>query len=270
MSRVTLWHRTPAAHLPDIEVEGLRTRIDLSARLGPVGDFDAAAPGRFAHGRRVSGWLAREQADTAAVRAQCGAGLVSFTVDPAKAVAQPASLRVRDPQVAWAAARPLRDWLAEAAAGAALPLDLEVHQDQPVRAKLVAIHAPTFAADELGVHAPLVAALADTDRLAAKVLVHLLLAASDGDADTAAYRAACALAWRDVPDAADLARRVGRAEAAAVIEAVLVEQADEAPACVAELTGLVDALQAEATAQDMTFDDVMLARSEQALDRITA
>jgi phosphoserine phosphatase SerB len=62
VDRVTLYHRTALVNLPLIEVDGLRTRIDLSDRLGPVGDFDAAATGRFARGRRVSGWTSRAHA----------------------------------------------------------------------------------------------------------------------------------------------------------------------------------------------------------------
>jgi hypothetical protein len=71
-----------------------------------------------------------------------------------------------------------------------------------VRAKLVRIHAPDLSADELGVHAGVVAAVADEDRVAAKLLMHLALAAADGDADGPAFRAACALAWRDEPTVA--------------------------------------------------------------------
>ena len=63
MSRVTVWHRTAPARLPAIEVEGLRTRADLGATLGPLDAFDTAATGRFARGRRVSGWYERSAAD---------------------------------------------------------------------------------------------------------------------------------------------------------------------------------------------------------------
>ncbi|MGA1078552.1 MAG: hypothetical protein ACO3VG_06240, partial [Nitriliruptoraceae bacterium] len=59
MDRVTVWHRTAPARLPAIEREGLRTRADLGGTLGPLDAFDAAATGRFARGRRVSGWYER-------------------------------------------------------------------------------------------------------------------------------------------------------------------------------------------------------------------
>ena len=38
MDRITLHHRTAAANLPLIELDGLRTRVDLADRLGKLVD----------------------------------------------------------------------------------------------------------------------------------------------------------------------------------------------------------------------------------------
>jgi hypothetical protein len=264
VDRVTLYHRTALANLPLIEVDGLRTRIDLSERLGPVGEFDAAAAGRFARGRRVSGWASRGHADT--LRDELGAGLVSFTVDPRKAVANRAVDRAKDPVAAWASARPLTAWLADAGGDvAALPVDLEVHQEQPVRSKLVRFHAPDLSDDDLGIHAGVIAAVADEDRVAAKLLMHLALAAADGDRESSAFRAACALAWRDEPDGHDLSQRIGRADAEAVLEAVLADLEDAAPDGAASLLGVLDGLRAEADANGEDLGRLMMDRSERSL-----
>jgi len=269
VDRVTLYHRTALANLPLIELDGLRTRIDLSDRLGALDAFDLAATGRHARGRRVSGWVSLAHPDER--RVEHGAGLVSFTADPRKAVAGRAAERAGDVEAAWAAMRPLAAWLVDVGGDvAALPDDLEVHVDQPVRAKLVRLHAPDLAAEELGVHAPMVAEVADTDRVAAKLLMHLALAAADGDADTAAYRAACALAWRDEPDARDVALGVARADAEAVLEAVLADLEDAAPEGVAVLLGVLDALRAEADTADVDLGQLMMDRSEQSLIGIVA
>ena len=268
MSRITVHHRTSPANLPSIETAGLRTRAERSRRLGPLDAFDAAATGRLANGRRVSGWVSRAQAD--AMRDEYGAGLVTYTVDPARVLALRTSERLADPVAGWGSARPLAAWLAEAGSVEALPMDLEVHQDQPVRAKLVAILAPTFTAAELGDLAPLVDALADRDRLGAKLLVHLLLAASEGDAAGPDFLAACALAWRDTPDADELGVRVARADVEAVLEAVLAEHASAAPAAVERLSALMATLRAEGEALDQGVDAVVLERSDRALARILA
>ena len=201
MSRVVLHHLTPVGRLPAIEVEGLRTRADLSTLLGPIDAFDEAAPGTFARGKRVTGWFAREHA-----LAQVGAlgrGLVTYSVDPARALAQPASAREADPAAAWALARPLAAWLGQGTP----PADLEVHVNLPVRAKHVRIHAPLVDDAVLGDWAPLVDAIADSDRVAAKLVMHMAIAASEGDTHGRDFLAACALAWRDEPDGDDLARR---------------------------------------------------------------
>ena len=267
MQRVTLYHRTALANLPLIELEGLRTRIDLSKRLGPPGPFDLAAPGRFARGRRVSGWASRTYADALIV--QHGAGLLSYTVDPRKAVANRAAERESDVEAIWSTVRPLADWLDEVDGdAAALPEDLEVHVDLPVRSKLVRIHAPDLSADDLGVYAGVVAAIADTDRVAAKMVMHLALAVADGDTDSLAYSAACALAWRDEPDDREVALRFARAEAEAVLEAVLADLEETASEGAAVLISALDTVRAAADAAGVELGEMMMQRSERTLERI--
>ena len=56
MPRVTVYHLTPPKRLPLIEEEGLKTRAELSGLLGEPGELDQAAPGTFAHGKRVSAY----------------------------------------------------------------------------------------------------------------------------------------------------------------------------------------------------------------------
>jgi len=267
VARVTLYHRTAAANLPLIEVDGLRTRIDLSGRLGALGPFDEAATGRFARGRRVSGWVSRDHA--AARAAELGPGVVSFSVDPRRALADRAADREVDPVAVWTSMRPLSDWLNDVDGEvAALPEDLEVHVEQPVRAKLVRMHAPDLDPAELGIHAPLVAAVADSDRVAAKLLMHLALAVADGAASDPAYLAACALAWRETEDPQDLSRRVGRADAEAVLEAVLLEQEPAAQESVAVLRDMLDGLRITAETSQGDLGALMLDRSEDSLARI--
>ena len=269
MTRITVHHRTPAANLPLIEVDGLRTRVDLSDRLGPVGAFDAAATGRFARGRRVSGWVSAEHADTAGE--ELGPGRVTFSVDPRRALAGRASDRLEDPARAWDSMRPLADWLSDAGGSVdALPADLEVHQELPVRAKLVRILAPDVGADGLGPFEPLVTAVADADRVAAKLLMHLALVAADGAASDPAFLAACVLAWRDEEDERDLGRRVARADAEAVLEAVLLEQEDGAPRAVEVLREVLDGTRASSEAQGGDLGTLLMDRSEASLARIVA
>jgi len=265
--RVTLFHRTPVANLPLIEVDGLRTRIDLSDRHGAVGPFDEAATGRFARGRRVSGWVSRAQAD--ARSGELGRGVVSFSVDPRRALADRAEEREADPVGVWARMRSLAEWISDAGGDlAALPDDLEVHQEQPVRAKLVRMHAPDVSGTALGIHAPLVAAVADSDRVASKLLMHLALIVADGDPAEPAYLAACAFAWREEEDDRDLGRRVARADAEAVLEAVLVEREDEAPEAVAVLRDTLDGLRSTANASEGDLGLLIMDRSEASLSRI--
>ena len=267
MSRMTLFHRTTADALPLIEVDGLLTRVELSDRLGPVDAFDEAATGRFARGRRVSGWVTRPSGDDP--RAQGLPGVVSFTVDPRRAVANRAARREADPAGVWAAMRPLAAWLEDVGGEVdALPDDLEVHQELPVRAKLMRIHAPDVSDDALGLHAALVAALADDDRVAAKLLMHLALVLADGDPASSAYLAACALAWRDEEDDRDLGRRIARADVETVLEAVLAEQEDAAPEGVRLLRVAFDGLVEEAGGADGDLGTIMMDRSERSLARI--
>jgi hypothetical protein len=264
MDRITLHHRTAATNLPLIEVDGLRTRVDLSDRLGPVGAFDAAATGRLARGRRISGWVSAGQA--AERRGELGPGRITFSVDPRRAVANRASDREADPVGVWEHVRPLAAWLADAGDDvAALPADLEVHQEVPVRAKLLRIGAPDLTAEQLGVYAGVVDAVADHDRVAAKLLMHLALVGADGDGAHPAYLAACALAWRDEPDARDLGVRVARADAEAVIESVLVEMEDTAAKGAASLLAILESLRTEADEADQDLGQLMMDRSERSL-----
>jgi hypothetical protein len=264
MSRVVLHHLTPVGRLPAIEVEGLRTRADLSGLLGPVDAFDEAAPGTFARGKRVTGWLSREHALTQV--GALGRGLVSYSVDPARTLAQPASAREADPASAWALARPLSVWLAEGTP----PGDLEVHLNLPVRAKHVRIHAPLADDAALGDWAPLVAAIADADRVAAKLVMHMAIAASEADTEGRDFLAACALAWRDEPDGDDLMRRVGLADAEAVLTAVLAEHRAAAPALVARLTVALDDMRMAVSDEDGDGDigDELLERTGAVLARL--
>lgn len=265
MDRVTVFHRTQAVNLPLIEVDGLRTRTDLSDRLGPVGPFDAAAPGRFAHGRRVSAWVSRAHADT--LRDDLGAGVVRFTVDPRRALAGRAQDRHADPTTAWERMRPLAEWLTDAGGPDALPADLEVHQEQPVRAKLLRILAPDPSPAAYGSFAGIVEHVADTDRVAAKLLMHLALVAADGDGGDPAFLTACALAWRDAEDTPDLGRRIARADAEGVLEAVLAEQEEDASQAVTRLRDVLDAVR-DAAGEDGDLGERLMERSEASLTRI--
>jgi len=230
LARVTVHHLTQPPRLPLIEEDGLRTRADLSGLLGPPEGIDLVAPGTYAHGKRVSGWYsadhARSQVD------ELGPGYVSYTVDPAKTLAVPASLRAAgDLEGYWAAAKPLKDWLADGE----VPEDLEVHQNVPVRAKHVSLHAPLVTAEDLGEWAPIVAAVADEDRLSAKALMHLAVIASDADFDSPDFLAACALAWRDEPDPRNLVRELMETDPDKVASAALAEHNALAPDLVARL-----------------------------------
>lgn len=229
MPRVTVYHLTLPRRLPLIEEEGLRTRADLSDRYGEPGDLDAAAPGTFGHGKRVSGYLSRDHAgDQVDVH---GAGLVTYTVDPAKTLAAPASARDGDSAAYWDGARPLAEWLGDGAP----PRDLEVHQNVAVRAKHLRLRAPLVRPGRLGDYAPLVAAVADDDRLSAKALMHLAVIASAGDFDSAAFLAGCALAWRDESDPPGLARELAETDPDKVASAALAEHGSTAPGAVAAL-----------------------------------
>lgn len=229
MPRLTVHHLTPPRRLPLIEEEGLRTRADLSERLGPIDAFDQAAPGTFAHGKRVSAWLSVDHARTRVD--ELGAGYVSFTVDPAKTLAASAATRGDDVEAYWAGARPLSAWLADGDP----PEDLEVHQNLPVRTKHLRIHAPMIGDEALAEFAPLVRAVADRDRLSAKAMMHLAVIASEGDFDSPAFLAACALAWRDEPDSDRLLRELMELDPDKVASAALAERSADAPEAVATL-----------------------------------
>ncbi len=235
MARVTVHHLTPPPRLPLIEEQGLRTRADLSALLGPPEGIDTVAPGTYAHGKRVSGWYS---ADHARARVdELGAGYVTYTVDPAKTLAVPASLReAGDLEAYWEAARPLKAWLADGD----VPDDLEVHQNVPVRSKHVSLHAPLFSDDDLGEYAPLVAAVADDDRLSAKALMHLAVIASDADFDSVDFRAGCALAWRDESDPPRLVRELMETDPDKVASAALAEHNALAPDLVTRLREVLE------------------------------
>jgi len=267
MSRVTVYHLTLPRRLPLIEESGLRTRADVSSLVGALGPFDQQAPGTYAHGKRVSAWLsidhARSQVDT------LGQGLVSFTVDPAKTLAASASQREAAEQAGdlasyWQSARPLRDWLADGTH----PDDLEVHQNVPVRVKHVRLHAPLFVADDLGPYADLVLPVVDEDRLSAKALMHVLLAACAGDFDGAAFRAACACAWRDEPDSPTLIRELMETDPDKVASAVLAEHQATAPDAVAELRAVLDETRQWAEANGMEPGQGLLERSGDVLNSL--
>lgn len=262
MARVTVYHVTPTWRLPLIEEEGLRTRTDLSDRYGPPPPEDVAAPGVYAHGRRVSAYLhldhARQQAPVH------GRGLVSFTVDPRKAIGVPGSAREEDAGRYWAAARPLQEWLEEGP-----PLDLEVHQPVPVRTKHVSIHRPLLDADALGPYAPLVAAVADEDRLSAKALMHLAIIASEGDVDSAAFQAAAALAYRDEPDPPSLLRELVEFDPDKVASAALAGYGGTSPDAAQTLRHALDSTRGWADQEGLDHGQALQVRSARVLEELT-
>lgn len=262
MARVPVHHLTDARHLPMIEEEGLRTRADLSGTMGPVDDFDKAAPGTYAAGKRVSAYLDLDHA-RAAVE-EHGAGLVAFTVDPAKVLAAPASLRSGDAAAYWAAAKPLAEWLADGDA----PADLEIHQNLPVRAKYIELRAPLFRDEDLGDFASIVAAVADTDRLSAKALMHLAIIASDGDFDSPEFKAACALAWRDTPDPKALINEMVEIGSDTVASAALAEFGGESTEGAAVLRDALDSTREWADENGLGHGQALLARTAMILDQL--
>lgn len=260
MSRVTLYHLTRPRRLPQIEAKGLRTRADLSGLLGPPSAYDVAAPGRYAHGKRVSGWWSLDHARTRT--GELGGGLVSYSVDPTKTLAAPAKQRETvDADTYWAGARPLPDWLADGQP----PEDLEVHQHLPVRAKHVRLRAPLLTEEELGPYTPLVTAVADEDRLSAKALMHLAIIAADGDFDSQAFASACALAWRDEPDGDGLIRELRQIGPDNVASAVLAELNATAPAAVSVLRETLEATREWAEEHGIDQKEALFARSSELL-----
>ncbi len=264
MPRVNVYHLTSPARLPLIEKEGLRTRADLSDRLGPPGPEDAAAPGRYAHGRRVSAFLSLEYARAQA--RELGPGLVSFTVDPERVLAIPASARGDHAAAYWAAGRSLKGWLAEGDP----PQDLEVHQNVPVRAKHVRIQPALLEPEHLEDFAPLVEAVADVDRLSAKALMHLAIIASEGDFESPAFRAAVALAWRAEPDPETLARDLLEAGVDKVASAALAEYGTAGPDAVRRLRDTLERTRAWAAEQGMEPSRGVLLGSSNILEGLAA
>ncbi|MFN2557335.1 MAG: hypothetical protein ABR592_10820 [Nitriliruptorales bacterium] len=264
MSRVTVYHLTAPARLPLIEKEGLRTRADLSNRLGPPGAEDEAAPGRYAHGRRVSAYLSLEHAQARA--GELGPGLVTFTVDPEKVIAAPSSARRGAPAAYWASARVLRDWLDEGSP----PDDLEVHQNVPVRAKHVRIQPALLEPDDLGDYASLVAAVADADRLSAKALMHLAIIASGGDFESPEFLAAVTLAWRAEPDPESLARELMETGADKVASAALAEYGATAPEAAQRLRDTLEQTRVWSEEQGLEPGRGLLLGSSSVLEGLTA
>jgi hypothetical protein len=261
--RVTVYHLTPPRRLPLIEEEGLRTRADLSDRLGRFGELDQQAPGTYAHGKRVSAYLDLDHARSQV--AALGPGLVSFTVDPAKTLAAPQSLReAGDPSAYWEAARPLAAWQADGEP----PADLEVHQNVPVRAKYLTLHAPLLDEDELGDFAPLVAAVADEDRLSAKALMHLAVIACDADFDSDAFNAAAALAWRDTEDPEGLVRELVETDPDKVASAALAEYGATAPEATQRLRDALEATRRWGDDNGIEHGQAIFARTALVLDQL--
>lgn len=262
MPRVTVYHLTSPIRLPMVEEQGLRTRADLSGLLGPIDAFDEAAPGTFAYGKRVSAYLSLDHARTKVD--EHGAGLVSYEVDPAKTLAAPASTRGGDPHAYWEGARPLAGWQQDGD----LPEDLEVHVNLGVRAKYLHLHAPLFSAEHLGMYAPLVEAVADTDRLSAKALMHLAIIASEGDFDTPEFNAACALAWRDTPDPDRITRELVELDPDKIASAALAEFGTQAHDAVARLREALEETRAWSDENGMPHARGILTRTALVLNAI--
>lgn len=265
MARVTVHHLTLPKRLPLIEEEGLRTRADLSGRLGPPEELDQAAPGTFAKGKRVSAWVSEEYARQQV--GELGGGYVTFSVDPARTLANTASARSQgDAAAYWEGARPLSAWLADGD----LPEDLEVHQNVPVRAKRLQLKAPLVSDEELGPYAEVVAAIADEDRLSAKALMHLAVIASDADFDSVDFTAACALAWRDEPDPDRLIRELVEMDPDKVVSAVIAEHTTTAPELMGRLREVLDETREWADAQGLEHGQGLFARTAAVLDELAA
>lgn len=262
MARVTVYHLTLPKRLPLIEEDGLQTRATTSSLYGPPGDLDAAAPGTFANGKRVSGWasegFAKDQVGT------LGGGFTSYTVDPGKTLAARAADRAGDPEAYWETAKPLKDWLDDGD----LPDDLEVHQNVAVRAKHVRLHAPLLGEDELGAYASLVAAVADEDRLSAKALMHLAIIACDTDFDSEHFKAACALAWRDEPDPSGLMRELTQVGPDNVASAALAEFGGSSPELTTSLRQVLEETREWADEHGMDHGQGLYSRSAVILDEL--
>ncbi len=263
--RVPVFHLTRPVRLPLIEEQGLRTRADLSGLLGPVDEFDQAAPGTFARGKRVSGYLDRDHA--AGHTGDHGVGLVTTTVDPAKALANTVTARAdQDPDAYWAGTRPLATWLAEDD----VPADLEVHVNVGVRAKFLQLLAPLVVDDDLGDYAGIVHAAADEDRLSAKALMHLAVIASEGDFDTDVFRAACALAWRDQEDEPGVMAELVDFGPDKIASAALAEFGGDSPEATLRLREVLDETREWADDNGLPHGQGILARTALVLDTLPA
>lgn len=264
MARLSVHHLTAPMRLPLIEEEGLRTRADLSGLLGAPGEFDAAAPGMFANGKRVSAYLDLDHARTHVP--EHGAGLVTYTVEPRKTLAVPSSIRDEEPDAYWGAAK-LLSALQE---DGDLPDDLEVHVNVGVRAKFVALKAPLFDDGDLGDYAPIVRAVADQDRLSAKALMHLAVIASAGDFESEAFNAACALAWRDVPDPDGIVKELVDLDADKIASAAIAEFGGESTDAAAQLREALESTRAWADESGLPHGRGILARTAFVLEQLPA
>jgi hypothetical protein len=262
VARVTVYHLTLPKRLPLIEEDGLRTRADLSEYYGPPGELDQAAPGTYAMGKRVSGWVSESHARS--LVDELGGGFLSYSVDPKKTLAARASSRDGDPAAYWEGAKPLAAWQADGE----LPDDLEVHQNLPVRVKYLRLHAPIVTDEQLGDYASIVHAIADEDRLSAKALMHLAVIASDGEFDTPAFTAACALAWRDEPDPAGLIRELVEMDPDKVASAALAEHGGLAPAAATVLRDALESTREWSDTNGMDHGQGLFARTAAVLDEL--
>lgn len=263
VQRVRVHHMTRLHRLPMIEEEGLRTRGELSSALGELGELDAAARGKFAHGRRVSAWLEEDHA--LSCTEELGAGHVTWEVDPRRALAAPASLREElDGAAYWEATRPLKDWLAEDD----VPEDLEVHVDRAVRAKYLQLRAPKLGPDRLGEWQGLVDEVADEDRLSAKALMHLAIIDCDADFDATSFEAACALAWRDEPDEEGLISELLEADPDKVASAALAMYAGSAPDVIARLREVLEETRVWSDENGVEHGQGLLMRTAVVLDQL--
>lgn len=253
MARYSLHHLTRYTNLPLIEADGLKTRAELSERLGALTPLDTAATGPYAFGKRVSGFVSRDALD--AYTPTLGGGYVVFDVDPAKTLAQRAT--VTDLETYWATARPLTLWLAKGP----LPNDLAVHTSVAIRAKRLVINAPLTTDTELDVYAPLVHAVADSDRLSAKALMHLAVIAAGENVNTPVFVAACALAWRDTPDPDALLRELAEYGPARLASAALTEHGPKAPEATRILWSVLEEVRTWGSENGMEEDEAIRERT---------
>lgn len=261
MARVTVYHLTQPVRLPIIEEEGLRTRADLSGLLGAPDAFDQAAPGTFANGKRVSAYLDLDHASTHVD--EHGAGLITYTVDPRKTLAARSSLRGGDAAAYWESAKPLQEWQ-----DGDVPDDLEVHVNVGVRAKYLELRAPLFTEDDLGVYAALVKAVADEDRLSAKALMHLAVIASGGDFESDAFKAGCALAWRDEPDPDGLVKELVELDPDKIASAAVAEFGAESTEAATELREALESTREWADENGLQHGRGILARTALILESL--